>query len=152
MAIRGTALETGQLVPHLLVRGVARAIGFYERALGAVELYRSPLPGAKGLHAQLRLGNSLLLLTDEDPESGWQVPGFGSPQSLGGDQRHLTGLCGRRGRGLPDARLTSAPLPSCPPRTASGEIGSAWRRTHSDTSGPSLPSRRSSPQRKSVTE
>ena len=84
MAIQGTGLKTGQLVPHLMVRGVARAIGFYERALGAVELYRSPLPGSKGLHAQLRLGSSLLLLTDEDTESGGEVPGFGSPQSLGG--------------------------------------------------------------------
>lgn len=82
MAIRGTGLKTGQLVPHLLVRGVAQAIKFYQRALGAVELYRSPLPNGKGLHAQLRIGSSLLLLTDESPEQ--QVPGFGSPQSLGG--------------------------------------------------------------------
>ena len=84
MATRGIGLKTGQLVSHLLVRGVAQAIGFYERAMGAVELYRSPLPEAKGLHAQLRVGNSLLLLTDEYPNSDEQVPGFGSPQSLGG--------------------------------------------------------------------
>ena len=84
MAVMGTGLETGQLVPHLLVRGVARAIEFYKRALGAVVLYSSPLPNAKGLRAQLRVGDSLLLLTGEYPETDEQVPGFGSPQSLGG--------------------------------------------------------------------
>ena len=66
------------------MRGVAEAIGFYQEALEAVELYRSPLPNANGLHAQLRVGNFLLLLTDEYMDSGEQVPGFGSPQSLGG--------------------------------------------------------------------
>ena len=84
MAISGSGLQTGQLISHLLVRGVAQAVRFYERALGAIELYRSPLPGATGIHAQLKVGNSLLLLTDENPESGQQVPGFGSPQLLGG--------------------------------------------------------------------
>ena len=84
MAIQGTGLKTGQLVSHLLVRGVAEASGFYERALGAVELYRSPLPDGNGLHAQLRVGSSLLLLADESPSSEEQVPGFGSPRSLGG--------------------------------------------------------------------
>ena len=84
MAIKGTGLKTGQLISHLLVRGVAQAIDFYTHALGAVELFRSPLPNAKGIHAQIRVGESLLLLTDESPDSGEQVPGFGSPQSLGG--------------------------------------------------------------------
>ncbi len=84
MAIKGTGLRTGQLVSHLMVRGVAQAIGFYERALGTVELYRSPLPDGKVLHAQLRIGDSLLLLTHESPDSEQQVLGFGSPLSLGG--------------------------------------------------------------------
>ena len=84
MAIKGIGLDTGQFVPHLLVQGVAKAIRFYARALGAVELYRSPLPGGSGLHAQLRINNTLLFLTDEAPTAEAQVPGFGSPQSLGG--------------------------------------------------------------------
>ena len=84
MAVKSTGLKTGQLVSHLLVRGVGQAIDFYKRALGAVELYRSGLPNAQGLHAQLRIGDSLLLLTDEYRDSEEQVPGFGSPQSLGG--------------------------------------------------------------------
>ena len=56
MATRGIGLKTGQLVSHLLVRGVAQAIGFYERAMGAVELYRSPLPEAKGSMPSSGLG------------------------------------------------------------------------------------------------
>ena len=84
MAIKGTGLATGQVVPHLLVRGVAQAVRFYQRALGVVELFRSPLPGMPGVHAQLRVGSGVVLLTDEVPKAGTQVPGFGSPQSLGG--------------------------------------------------------------------
>ena len=84
MAVKGTGLKTGQLISHLLVRGVAQAIDFYTQALGAVELFRSPLPYTKGIHAQLRVGESLLMLTDEFPNFDEQMPGFGSPQSLGG--------------------------------------------------------------------
>ena len=84
MAIEGTGMATGQVVPHLMVRGVAQAIQFYKRALGAVELFRSPMPGMPGIGAQLRVGAGLVLLSDEIPEAGKQVPGFGSPQSLGG--------------------------------------------------------------------
>ena len=84
MAISGSGLQTGQLVPHLLLRSVAQAVHFYERALAAVELFRSPLPGGTGIHAQLKIGDSLLLLTDENPDSEQLVPGFGSPQLLGG--------------------------------------------------------------------
>ena len=84
MAIQGTGLESGQLVSHLLVRGVAQAIGFYQRALGAEELFRSPLSDGKGLHAQLRVGKALLLLPDESESADQQIPGLGSPQSFGG--------------------------------------------------------------------
>ena len=64
MAISGSGLQTGQLVSHLLVRGVAQAVRYYERALGAVELFRSPLLDATRIHAQLKVGNSLVLLPE----------------------------------------------------------------------------------------
>ena len=51
MAVKGTGLASGQVVPHLMVRGVAEAVRFYQRTLGAVELFRSPLPGMPGVHA-----------------------------------------------------------------------------------------------------
>ena len=124
MAIMGTGLQSGQLVSHLLVRGVAQAIRFYEQGLGAVELFRSPLPNARGLHAQLRIGNSLLLLADELPDSEAPVPGFGSPQSLGGTsvtvQVYLDDVDAAYRRTV-DAGAT----PSWRPRTPSGATGSA---------------------------
>ena len=84
MAIKGSGLKSGQIISHLFIRGVAQAIEFYQKAFAATELFRSPLPDGKGLHAQLKIGDSLLLLTDESPNSGEEVPGFGSPQTLGG--------------------------------------------------------------------
>ena len=67
------------LTPLLTCAGAADAIQFYKKAFNAVELSR--LPGAKGklMHAALRIGDSVLMLTDEFPEWG----GFG-PKLLKG--------------------------------------------------------------------
>jgi uncharacterized glyoxalase superfamily protein PhnB len=85
MAIQGSGLESGKFAPHLMVRGVAEAVKFYRRAFGAEEVFRSPMPGGQGLHAQIRIGRALVLLSDETPrndQESWL--GFGSPQTLGG--------------------------------------------------------------------
>ena len=47
-------------------------------------MFRSPLPGMLGVHAQVMIGSGLVLLTDEVLDGGPQIPGVGSPQSLGG--------------------------------------------------------------------
>jgi uncharacterized glyoxalase superfamily protein PhnB len=66
------------LTPHLVVRGAAAAIDFYKQAFGAIEICRHVGPDGRSLmHAQLRIGDSALLLNDEFP----QCP---SPQGLGG--------------------------------------------------------------------
>jgi len=68
------------LTPHLLVRGAARAIDFYKAAFGAEELGRMLMPDGKLImHAQIKIGNSILMLADETP----QARGWGSPESLG---------------------------------------------------------------------
>lgn len=68
------------VTPHLVVRGAAEAIEFYKRAFGALELARSPGPDGKRLnHAELKIGDSRLMLVDEYPEYGSK-----SPQGLGG--------------------------------------------------------------------
>ena len=70
-----------------MVRNADQAIEFYRRAFGAVELYCSPLPGGKGVHAHLRIANSMVMITDENTESeemGHLAVGFASPQTLGG--------------------------------------------------------------------
>jgi PhnB protein len=63
------------LTPSLTVRGAADAIEFYERAFGAVEKSRALAPDGKRLwHAELQIGDSRLMLTDEMPEMGGLAP------------------------------------------------------------------------------
>ena len=61
---------------------------FYKRALGARELYRSPLPGGLGMHFHLQIGKSFVMVTDEAPPSQSHTIddtiALRSPQSLGG--------------------------------------------------------------------
>src|SRR5919204_4888380 len=83
MAIKGARPDTRQIAPHLIVRGGARAVDFYTRAFGAEQLYRSEMPSGIGLHAQLRIADSVVLVSDENlqqhPEA--QIKG---PETLGG--------------------------------------------------------------------
>jgi PhnB protein len=65
--------------PYLLVRNAAEAIDFYKRAFGATELMRLVAPDGKVGHAEIKIGNSPIMLADEVPNMG-----FRSPQSLGG--------------------------------------------------------------------
>lgn len=54
------------VIPTLVVRGCAAAIEFYQRAFGAVEVARVPADGDVGIgHAELRIGDSILFLADE---------------------------------------------------------------------------------------
>jgi uncharacterized glyoxalase superfamily protein PhnB len=67
------------LTPHLVCADAAAAISFYERAFNAVEQMRLPSPEGKLLHASVRIGNSMLMLVDENP--AWGALG---PQTLKG--------------------------------------------------------------------
>ena len=58
------------LTPYLALSDAAKAIEFYKAALGATELYRLPMPGGKIAHAELQIGNSRLMVSDEMPEWG----------------------------------------------------------------------------------
>jgi uncharacterized glyoxalase superfamily protein PhnB len=69
----------GSLTPGLAIRGAAAAIAFYKKAFGAKELSRMPGPGGKLMHAELKIGDRILMLGDESPEMGSP-----SPQTLGG--------------------------------------------------------------------
>jgi PhnB protein len=68
------------VTPSLVVRGAAQAIDFYKKALGAEELVR--MPGADGtiMHAELKIGDSIIFISDEAPGRGVTK----SPQTLGG--------------------------------------------------------------------
>jgi PhnB protein len=63
----------------LVVHDAAEALDFYTKALGAKVRNRAPGPGGKVLHAELEIGDSVIMLSDEFPRSDLK-----SPKSLGG--------------------------------------------------------------------
>ena len=69
----------GSITAALAVRGAADAIAFYTKAFGAKELSRMPGPGGKLMHAEVKIGDRIVMLGDESPEMGSP-----SPQTLGG--------------------------------------------------------------------
>ena len=67
------------VTPYLAVRNADRAIDFYKRAFGARELMRMAGPDGKVRHAELKIGDSIIFLSDEMPGGSTR-----SPESLGG--------------------------------------------------------------------
>ena len=65
--------------PYLIVNGAAQAIEFYKKAFGATEIMRMAQPGGKVGHAEIKIGDSIIMLADESPDVGAR-----SPQSIGG--------------------------------------------------------------------
>lgn len=74
MAEKTKAVPEGfhAVTPHLMINGAARAIEFYKKAFGATELFRMSGPGGKLMHAEIKIGDSVLMLADE-------IPGMGGP-------------------------------------------------------------------------
>ncbi|MCY3756294.1 MAG: VOC family protein [Acidobacteria bacterium] len=72
------------VTPYLILKNAAAAIEFYEKAFGASELFRMEAPGGKIGHAEIRIGDSHVMLADEYPDMG-----FRGPESLGGTSVHL---------------------------------------------------------------
>lgn len=71
----GTTLpDVDPLSPHLVCRGAAQAITFYEKALGATELVRMAAPDGRLMHACLRINGATVMLVDEFPEMGNHSP------------------------------------------------------------------------------
>jgi PhnB protein len=67
------------VTPYLIIKGATAALDYYTQAFGAVELFRMPAPEGKIGHAEIKIGDSPIMLADEAPEMGYK-----SPQSLGG--------------------------------------------------------------------
>jgi PhnB protein len=60
--------------PYLIVDGAARAIDFYRRAFDAKELMRIPAPNDRIGHAEIKVGDSVIMLADEHPEMDARGP------------------------------------------------------------------------------
>ena len=82
MAIASNPVPQGYhtITTALVVNGAADAIEFYKKALGAEELMRMPSPDGKISHAELKIGDSIIFVSDEFPNMGVSK----SPQTLGG--------------------------------------------------------------------
>ncbi len=68
------------ITPYLVIRNASKAIEFYKNAFGAKEIYRINGPDGISIgHAELNIGDSIFMLSDEYPEMKWF-----SPESIGG--------------------------------------------------------------------
>jgi PhnB protein len=67
------------ITPYLTVKGAASALEFYEKAFGAKVLFRMDDKDGRVGHAEIQIGDSRVMLSDEAPELG-----VSSPQSVGG--------------------------------------------------------------------
>jgi PhnB protein len=67
------------VTPYLVVKGAAKAIEFYKKVFAAREKFRMDGPGGTIAHAELEIGDSVVMLADENPQHGAL-----SPASIGG--------------------------------------------------------------------
>jgi len=70
--------------PYLIVNDAAKALDFYKRAFGATELMSMTDPRGRIMHAEFKIGDSIIMLGQENPQMGVR-----SPQSLGGSPMFL---------------------------------------------------------------
>jgi PhnB protein len=67
------------VTPYLFIRGAGGAIDFYKKVFGAVEVVRMTGPIGQVMHAELKIGDSIVMMADENPKAGAM-----SPQTAGG--------------------------------------------------------------------
>ncbi|MFK3616149.1 Dot/Icm type IV secretion system effector PhnB [Coxiella burnetii] len=81
MSKKPTAIPPGDhsITPYLFVNEATKAIEYYKKAFGAEEEMRMEMPGGKIGHAELKIGDSKIMLADEFPEMGAR-----SPRTYGG--------------------------------------------------------------------
>jgi PhnB protein len=86
MAKKAKAIPEGMhtVTPYLTVKGASAAIEFYQKAFGFEEVMRMPGPNGLLMHAEIKLGDSMVMLSDEMPDMGGK-----SPTTLGGSTGSL---------------------------------------------------------------
>jgi PhnB protein len=84
MAVQPVPAGYHSVTPYVVVDGAAQAIEFYKKAFGAIEMLRVPRADGKVMHAEVKIGDSPVMLADEVPEMNAKNPlAFGgSPMSL----------------------------------------------------------------------
>ena len=84
MAVKSVPEGYHSVTPYLIINGATAAIEFYKKAFGATELFRFPAPGGKIGHAEIKIGDSPIMLADEHPQMQ-----FVGPATRGGTTVHL---------------------------------------------------------------
>jgi PhnB protein len=79
MAVKPIPDGYHSVTPYLIVNGGHSALEFYKKVFGATEVGRFDGPGGKLAHAEMKIGDSIVMLSDEFGEMG-----FRGPQSIGG--------------------------------------------------------------------
>ena len=84
MAVKPVPEGYHTATPYLVCKGAAKAIDFYKQAFGATELFRLEGPGDSVGHAEIKIGDSPIMLADEFPDMGARSPEAygGSPVSI----------------------------------------------------------------------
>jgi len=84
MAVKKIPDGHNTVSPYLIVNGAARALDFYTKAFGATELFRHKAPDGKIGHAEIRIGDTVIMIADEFPDHQAHGPSKfgGSPVSL----------------------------------------------------------------------
>lgn len=85
MAVKFTPDGYHTATPYLIVKGAGKAIEFYQKVFGAAELFRMAGPDGSIMHAEIKIGDSIIMIGEENPQ--W---GATAPTSLGGSP---VGLC-----------------------------------------------------------
>jgi PhnB protein len=80
MAVRAIPEGFHSITPYLIIKNASQGIEFYKQAFGAQETFRMEDPSSKKVgHAELKIGDSFIMLADEHPDRGYR-----SPEALGG--------------------------------------------------------------------
>lgn len=79
MAVKPIPEGYHAITPYLIIKGATAAIDYYKKVFGATEIMRFATPVGQIGHAELRIGDSVIMLADEHPDRGYV-----SPKSLGG--------------------------------------------------------------------
>ena len=85
MAVKPVPEGYHTVTPYLIVKDAAKALDYYKKALGATERMRMAGPDGKVMHAEMQIGDSVVMLADEFPQMGAK-----SPQTIGGSP---VGIC-----------------------------------------------------------
>jgi PhnB protein len=79
MAVKAVPEGYHTVTPYLFIKGAAAAIEYYKKAFGAAEVMRMGGPDGQIGHAEIKIGDSMIMLADEHPDMGHR-----GPQAYGG--------------------------------------------------------------------